>query len=119
MEWNDITQINDGESMYQNNRDSRIFKDGKTGKAFFIDAIIKRTQDGTTWRGWFWLSKEDYLSGNKDLKISPSCYIKSFPFTPKTFYLDVIEEEVAKDDWETYLKDINQLEEVYEYYDKK
>lgn len=117
-EWCDITELNDGESMYQNNRCSAVFKDGKDGRAYYIDAIIKETQDGSRWSGWLWLSKEDYLTGNKDLMVGGRMFIKSFPFTPKTFYIDVIEEEVAKDDWEMYLKDQKQLEAVYEYYDK-
>ena len=56
--------------------------------------------------------------GNGELMVSPRGYIKSFPFTPKTFYIDVIEEEVAKDGWEMYVKDISQLDEVWAYYDK-
>jgi hypothetical protein len=117
-EWFDVTEINNGESMYQNNRDSRVFKNGKDGKAYFIDAMIKRTPNGTCWHGRFWMSREDYLTGNSDLMISPRGYIKSFPFIPKEFYIDVIEEEVAKDDWEMYVKDASQLEEVWAYYDK-
>lgn len=118
-EWNDITSLNDGETMYQNNRCSALFKDGKDGEAYYIDAIIKRTQNGSCYSGSFWLSKKDYLTGNRDLMIRSRQYIREFPFTPKTFYIDVIEEEVAKDDWEMYLKDPNQLEEVFQYYKPK
>lgn len=117
-EWNDVSDLGNGELMYQNKRDSRVFKDGKNGKAYFIDAMIKRTESGSCWYGGFWLSKDDYLIGNKELMVSPRGYIKSFPFTPKTFYIDVIEEEVAKDGWEMYVKDISQLDEVWAYYDK-
>jgi|ERR1035437_464593 hypothetical protein len=117
-EWTDVSERGDGTIMYQNNRESAVFKDGKDGKAYYIDAIVKQTENGSRWGGPFWMSKEDYLTGNRDLLISKKGYIKSFPFIPKTFYIDVIEEEVAKDDWEMYLKDIKQLEEVYEYYDK-
>ena len=116
-EWNDVSDLGNGELMYQNKRDSRVFKDGKNGKAYFIDAMIKRTESGSCWYGGFWLSKDDYLIGNKELMVSPRGYIKSFPFTPKTFYIDVIE-EVAKDGWEMYVKDISQLDEVWAYYDK-
>ncbi len=116
-EWTDVTEMNDGEIMYQNNRNSAVFKDGD-GKAYYIDAIIKRNQDGTCWSGSLWKSKEDYLTGNKDLMVGSLGYIKSFPFTPKTFYIDVIEEEVGNHDWEMYLKDTEQLEEVYEYYQR-
>ena len=59
------------------------------------------------------------MTGDKSKKVGSAQYIKSFPFEPKTFYIDVIEEEVAKDDWEMYLKDPKQLEKVWEYYDKK
>ena len=118
-EWTDVSERGDGTIMFQNNREGGVFKDGKDGKAYYIDAIVKRTESGSCWSGMFWMSKEDYLTGNKDLMVGKRGYIKSFPFTPKTFYIDVIEEEVAKDDWEMYLKDPKQLEEVYEYYDKE
>ena len=107
------------ESMkYQNLRDSRVFKDSQ-GRAYFIEAMIKECPDGSRWHGGFWRTEEDYLTGNKELMIRPSGWIKSFPFTPKTFYLNVIEKEVAKDDWEMWLADPKQLEEVAEYYDLK
>jgi hypothetical protein len=115
-EWCDVSENGDG--LYQNNRESGVFKNGKEGKAYYIDAVLKRTESGSCWNGSFWMSKEDYLTGNRDLMIPNRVYIKSFPFTPKTFYIDVIEEEVAKDDWEMYLKDTKQLEELYNYYDK-
>lgn len=117
-EWNDITTNNNGEPMFQNNRNSAVFKDGKNGKAYYIDAVVKRTESGSCWSGPFWMSREDYLTGNRDLMVKSRFFIKSFPFTPKTFYIDVIEEEVAEGDWEMYLKDPKQLEEVYEYYDR-
>ena len=118
-EWTDVSENGDGTIMFQNKREGGVFKNGKNSKAYYIDAIVKRTESGSCWSGMFWMSKEDYLTGNKDLMVGKKGYIKSFPFTPKTFYIDVIEEEVAKDDWEMYLKDPKQLEEVYKYYDKE
>jgi hypothetical protein len=119
-EWNDVTSIGDTDKrMYQNNRNSAIFKDGESGKAYYIDAIVKRVPNGSRWSGPFWLTKEDYLSGDESKKMNCRGYIKSFPFEPRTFVLDVIEEEVAKDDWEMYVKDPKQLEEIYKYYDKQ
>jgi len=116
-EWCEVTELNDGKPMFQNKRCSALFKEGKDGDAYYIDAVLKRTQNGSCWSGSFWKSKKDYLTGNKDLMINTKrIYIKSFPFVPKTFYIDVIEEEVAKDDWEMYAKDISQLEDVYKYY---
>jgi len=116
-EWTHISELS-GEVLYQNNREGGVFKDGKDGKAYYIDAIVMETEGGSRWSGKFWMSKQDYLAGNRDLMVSGKGYIKSFPFKPKTFYIDVIEEEVAKDDWEMYLKDPKQLQEAYEYYDK-
>ena len=118
-EWINVTEYNDGRELYQNKRCSAMFKEGKNGKAYYLDALIKKTQSGSTWSGSFWLSREDYLTGNKDLMIRSRAYIKSFPFIPKTFYIDVIEEEVKKDDWEMYVKDIKQLDKVWNYYDSK
>lgn len=116
-EWDDITNINDGEPMWQNKRDSRLFKYGD-GSVHYIETIVKRTENGTTWSGSFWLSKEDYLQGKTERKIRNTQKIKNFPFKPKTFFIDVIEEEVAKDDWEMYVIDPKQLEKVWEYYEK-
>lgn len=116
-EWVDVSEFSDG-VLYQNNRESAVFKD-ENGRAYYIDAIIKRTSKGHCYSGRFWISKEDQLTGNRDLMVDKRGYIKSFPFTPKTFYIDVTEEEVAKDDWEMYLIDPKQLEEVYKYYDKE
>jgi len=110
-EWNDVSEINDGITMYQNNRDSRVFKDGKNGRAYFIDAIVFDGDIGGRFTG------------------TGSCqYIKKFPFEPKTFYIDVIEqrwkdkdEKVLDDDgdwWTHSIKDESQLKEVFEYYDQ-
>jgi hypothetical protein len=117
-EWFNVREASeDDEMMYQNKRCSALFK-GKSGKCWYIDAIVKKTQNGQCWSGSFWLSKEDYLAGDRSKMVSCKQYVKSFPFIPKTFYIDVIEEEVAKDDWEMYLKSPKQLEKVFKYYDK-
>jgi hypothetical protein len=117
-EWSDVRDLGDGKPWYQNKRCSAIFKDGKDGKPYYIDAIIKRDQRGTCWSGMAWLNEEDYKSGDKSKMVGKKAYIKSFPFTPKTFYIDVNDVEVAKDDWESFVVDSSQLDEVWEYYDK-
>jgi hypothetical protein len=89
-----------------------------TAKPYYIDAIIKRDQNGTCWNGMAWLNEEDYKSGDRSKMVGKKAYIKSFPFTPKTFYIDVRDVEVAKDDWESFIVDPSQLDEVWEYYDK-
>lgn len=118
-EWTDVSNLGGGDEMlYQNKRCGTLFK-GKSGKCWYIDAIVKKTQSGECWSGGFWLSKEDYLAGDKSRFIGSAHYVKSFPFTPKTFYIDVIEEEVERDGWEMYLKNPRQLEKVFKYYDRK
>jgi hypothetical protein len=119
-EWVNVRDIsNEDEMTYQNKRCSALFK-SKSGKCWYVDAIVKKVaQTGQCFSGAFWLSREDYLAGDKTKKIGCAHYVKSFPFTPKTFYIDVVEEEVAKDDWEMYVKDVKQLNKVWKYYDKK
>lgn len=114
-EWSSVTNLNDGTILYQNKRNSAIFKEGN-GRAYYIDAIVKKDQNGSTWTGSFWLNKEDYESGNKKLKVFTRGYIKSFPFTPVTFYVNVTDVEVAKDDWESFINDINQLNDIRDIY---
>jgi hypothetical protein len=119
-EWTEVSVYRDktGKPWYQNKRCSGLFKDGKDGKPYYIDAIIKRDQKGITWSGRCWLNEEDWLNGDRNLMIDKRGYVKSFPFTPKTFYIDVRDVEVAKDDWESFIVDPSQLDEVWEYYDK-
>ena len=119
-EWVDITpHSEDGETWYQNKRCSAIFKDGKDRTPYYLDAMVKRDPNGVCWTGRAWLSEEDYKSGDRSKMVGSSCNIKSFPFTPKTFYVDVKDVEVAKDDWESFVVDPKQLDEVWEYYDRK
>jgi hypothetical protein len=117
-EWGDVRNIGDGKPWYQNKRCSALFKDGKDGKPYYIDAIIIRDQNGTCWSGMVWLNEEDYKSGDRSKMIGKKAYVKEFPFYPKTFYIDVKAIEVAKDDWESFVVDPSQLDEVWEYYDK-
>lgn len=121
-EWNDVTEMSSGETTYQNNRDGRVFKYGKDGKAYFIDAIVFDGDVGGRFTGGG--GSVSYNGGT----IGSKQYIKEFPFEPKTFYVDVIDhrwkdkEETTPDptgDWWTHsIKDEKQLDEVFEYYDK-
>ena len=120
-EWEDMSEYIDGESIFQNNRDSRVFKNGKDGQAYFIEAIVFDGDIGGRFTG------NGSVTHNGE-NISSRQYIKEFPFIPKTFYVDVIDhrwvdkEEKTPDengDWWTHsIKDENQLNEVFEYYDK-
>ncbi len=98
----------DGKTL-QNKRMSSVFKDRESGECRYIDAIVWKTQTGSTWSGSAKLSDGTVLGSSQIVK---------FPFVPKTFCIDVIEEEVAKDDWEFHVKDESQLDEVFRYYIK-
>ncbi len=83
--------------------------------------------------GLYKFSGSVYIN-NKDFKlIKSSQYVKSFPFTPKTFFIDVIKIKISMDEikdkklnystdnnkeyYYTMVKDIKQLDKVFEYYD--
>ena len=89
---------------FQNNRVSSVFKKKKTGKAYYLNAIT-------------WVCEKSSWVGDVS-GITSRQYIKSFPFAPKTFYIDIIEKEIKKDEWEFTIKDKKQLKEVFEYYDE-
>lgn len=118
-EWTDISDIS-SEPMFQNNRDSRVFKNGKDSQAYFIDAIVFDGDIGGRFTG-------NGSVTHKGEIIKSSQYIKDFPFIPKTFYIDVIDHrwsdktETKLDpngDWWTHsIKYESQLKEVFEYYD--
>src|SRR5690606_2483646 len=57
--------VNIYDNIYQNKRCSGLFKDGKDGSPHYIDAIIKKDQNGNCWNGMAWLSEEDYKSGDR------------------------------------------------------
>ena len=101
-EWNEV-----GESIYQNKRNSAVFKDGLRGDAYYIDAYTKKTQTGSCWSGSIQLA---------DGRTMGRCYIKDTANMPK-IVLNVIEREVGKDDWEMTLEDEGQLAKLAEYYD--
>ena len=100
------------DTIYQNSRCAGLFKNSD-GKCWYLDAI--------SWKG-----EKNSWSGSALLETSKGVfeeyssrqYVKSFPFIPKTFYIDIIEKEVEKDDWEFYIKSKRQLSKVFKYYDK-
>ena len=103
---------------YQNKRLSSVFKDGKEGKPYYLNAIIFKGEDGSCFIG----NEVEQADGST---ISSRQYI-NLPFTPKTFYVDVIETEWADQEktikqkgggwWTFAIKDKSQLDEVFEYY---
>lgn len=94
-EWTDVLDersSSDTKMLFQNNRDSRVFKDEKG--AYFLDAVV-----------WQETINDDVNHfTNKDSRR----YIKSFPFTPKTFYVKV--------DKDKNIIDTEEYEKVKEYY---
>lgn len=119
-EWG-VSCTND--DLYQNKRLSSVFKEGKDGNPFYLDAIIFRCQDGSC------ITSCDIKlpSGGS---ISSRQFIK-LPFKPKSFYIDVIDTEWHKDSvtgelteqegggwWTHVVKDEKQLDEVFEYYER-
>jgi len=106
-EWNEV-----GEGVYQNNRQSDVFKENE--KAHYNDAIV--------WRGE---EEHDTFTGKVE-GVSSSQPVK-FPLTTKTFYIDVRKdfevdkypesEAVEGDTKYVYrIKNYKQLNEVREYY---
>ena len=73
-EWNDVSNL--GKTLYQNKRCSGLFKDGKDGRPYYIDAIVKRDQNGTCWSGMAWLSEEDYKTGDRSKMVGKKGYVK-------------------------------------------
>lgn len=118
-EWINVSEYDEGSMLYQNNRDSAVFKDGYGCK--YNDAIVFQGEDDF-----------DSFTGSVG-SLRSSQYIKSFPFTPKRFTVHVYRElydennpkhQTCKDIVECgpgtfayFLKDENELKEVSEYYD--
>ena len=109
---------------YQNNRLSSVFKKGKAGRPYYLDAIVFKGEG----------EYNTFTSNNVELSdgttIGSRQYIK-LPFSPKTFYVDVVETEWYKNKdtgkitkqegggwWTSVVKDESQLKEVFEYYDR-
>ena len=107
------SEVSDG--VFQHKKLCGLFKKDENGKPYYIDAIVMRLPDGTCWSGSFFAHKEDI--GDESKRISGAAYVKEFPFAPKTFYINVNEDEVTKDDYVRYCINANQLEGAMGYYD--
>jgi len=107
-EWNSISESMVGNETYQNNRCSAVFKEGQDGKPHYLDAIVWRSQNSSSYTGSVFNSKKERIKSSQTIKL---------PFIPKTFYVDVIDYEIAPDDWESHIKDESQLKSVWKYYE--
>jgi len=120
LEWNKVSDGSDNQEMYQNKRLSSVFKEGKDGNPYYLNAIVFRGEDNI------------HFTGNS-VKLKDGSTLKSrqfinLPFKPKSFYIDVIETEWADKNestrkegggwWTSVVKDETQLKEVFEYYNK-
>ena len=112
-EWNEI-----GENQYQNKRNSSVFKEGKDGRPYTIDAYYKQDQNGNTWNGSL------SVGGGKRVA---RCYIKDPMNIPK-IKIFTLDWEVNKEDesikepgsgwWKhQMLYPQQQLKELETYYD--
>ncbi len=108
-EWNRCEDMGN-EPIWQNRRCSALFKN-KDNICTYSDAIIWKTQTGSAWSG-----TARFENGEK---IRSTQEVKSFPFEPKTFIINVVEKELKKDDWEFYIEDESQLEDVCKIYKVK
>lgn len=140
-EWVNVAKYgdkNESECVWQNRRCSGLFKDDKND-SWYLDAIIWKEENGNTYYG----NAVDILGNRYHSKQ----FVKQFPFTPKTFYIDVVKEILPNEwtqepfiEWDYYdakhfeatgerlwqkekyrniIKDYDQLERVWKYYNQK
>jgi len=102
--------------LYQNKRNSAVFKNDIDGKPYFIDAHIQRCENGSCWGGSLTTPKGTLRK----------CYIKD-PANLPTIYIHIIDWEVNKDDesisepgsgwWVHKMTNPAQLKELEKYYE--
>ena len=105
-EWMEIGDHEEGKPIFQNTRCSALFKIGIDGRPYYLDAVIfVESIDGSP--NYFTANNTVQLRNGKKLK--SALQIKSFPFTPKSFYLDVERVgDICIPTNELYLKDIEE-----------
>lgn len=114
-EWNDVAEMTDltkGRTLFQNNRCSALFK-AENGPAYYLDAISFKPKGES-----YSMHIGSGVKLTDGSAIGSRQWVRKFPFTPKTFYVDIIQKEIAKDDWEYFIKDERQLQSVFKYYDR-
>jgi hypothetical protein len=102
-EW---TKVSTG--LFQNNRNYAVFKDDNN-KAYYLDAIVWETQNDIAYSG-------TAIAPNGEIIYSRQ-YIKSFPFEPKIFRIEVTEKK-DEDGYKFFINNNDSLNEVFEYYEK-
>jgi hypothetical protein len=92
-EWGEVS-----EGTFQNKRLSAVFKEGKDGKPYYLDAIVWQYEDGGAFTGTV-----EGISSRQFIKL---------PFLPKTFYVKVTQGEENK------IIDREELEKAFNYYER-
>ena len=145
-EWVDVQEMGDGSIMYQNSRCSALFKDGIESKAYYLNAIVwKGVEDYDTFTGSVYIDDKDFeLIGSSQFvkfPFKPKTFYIDVVRVPiskeeaEKRNIDVVRVPISKEEAEkrnlhyiedgfnecyyTILKDPKQLDEVFEYYDKK
>lgn len=85
-----------GDNTFQNKRFGSVFKKGKDGKPYYLDAIVWQYVDGGAFTGIV-----DGITSRQFIKL---------PFLPKTFYVKVTKGK------ENHIIDRKELEPVFKYY---
>ncbi len=101
-EWNDVA-MEENEILFQNNRCGALFKKSIDGKPYYLDAIVFVDENDSAYTGGALNSHNERITSNQSINI---------PFTPKSFYVDVVDI-----DGEHHIKDESQLKEIWKYYE--
>lgn len=107
-EWVEVVEQTGVPSLFQNIRCGQMFKEGKDGCPYYLDAVVFKEGDDQ-------FTSNPGVFRSDGSHIPSSLYIKTFPFKPKTFYIDVIQKKV-NDDYELYVRNEKQLGAVFKYY---
>ncbi len=76
---------------YQNKRLGSLFKDTARSKPHFLDAVVwKGERPHDTFTG------SVYLDNTYKTLLSSSMHVNKFPFTPETFFIDVVDNTIPK-----------------------
>jgi hypothetical protein len=103
-EWVEVTEEGATKKVFQHKRVSALFKDDEG--CHYIDAVVfnEKGADGHV---------SSFTTNGRDGGLSSRLRVKSFPFTPKTFYVDVVRLE----DDTLFPAVLSQLKDICEYYD--
>lgn len=107
---NDDEWLEVGEGTYQNKRNSAVFKEGKDGRAYYLNAYVKIKSDTNT--GW---GGSLELDGNKRLV---RCYIKDVAKIPTiNITPEFVQHSEEASDWDFLPASEEILNELKKYYD--